>query len=272
MKYSQCIYLLNQRTMCLVLTAIWVSTSAMAILEPCLPIWLMDNLHPKRWQMGTVFIPDSVGYFVGTSFFAPTALKVGQLRVAVCALVIVGVSCLVVSASIGFLPPLKMLYKCGVFFQIPTTSSVLGLLLPHFTLGLGIGILDAALVPFLATYVDQQNRLQTSFDANTDVEWTPNENCDGANYGIVYAIQQMAVSLAYAISPLIGGEIAQYFSFASLMIAIGLANIAYAAVLLLVIIRRENCRLDEATAMDIKLEILDMTSKRNYIRFYDNNE
>ena len=27
--------------------AIWVSTSAMALLEPCLPIWLMDNVHPE---------------------------------------------------------------------------------------------------------------------------------------------------------------------------------------------------------------------------------
>lgn len=27
--------------------AILISTSAMAILEPCLPIWLMETLHPK---------------------------------------------------------------------------------------------------------------------------------------------------------------------------------------------------------------------------------
>ncbi len=27
--------------------AIWVSTTAMALLEPCLPIWLMDSIHPE---------------------------------------------------------------------------------------------------------------------------------------------------------------------------------------------------------------------------------
>lgn len=27
--------------------AVWVSTTAMALLEPCLPIWLMDTIHPE---------------------------------------------------------------------------------------------------------------------------------------------------------------------------------------------------------------------------------
>ncbi|KAM7307476.1 synaptic vesicular amine transporter-like [Ixodes scapularis] len=31
---------------------IGVSTSAIAILEPCLPIWLMDALAPSKWQLG----------------------------------------------------------------------------------------------------------------------------------------------------------------------------------------------------------------------------
>ena len=31
----------------IVIGAIWVSTSAMAFLEPCLPIWLMENIQPE---------------------------------------------------------------------------------------------------------------------------------------------------------------------------------------------------------------------------------
>lgn len=27
--------------------AIWISSSAMAVLEPCLPLWLMSNIHPQ---------------------------------------------------------------------------------------------------------------------------------------------------------------------------------------------------------------------------------
>lgn len=98
-EYARCVHLLGQRTVRLVIAAIWLSTSAMAILEPCLPVWLMENLHPKRWQVGTVFVPDSVGYFLGTNFFAARALRLGQLRVAVVCLLAVGVSCFAVRSG-----------------------------------------------------------------------------------------------------------------------------------------------------------------------------
>ena len=48
----------------------------MAMLEPCLPIWLMSTIHPEKWQLGTVFLPDSLGYLLGTNFFAVPALEV----------------------------------------------------------------------------------------------------------------------------------------------------------------------------------------------------
>lgn len=63
------------------------------------------------------------------------------------------------------------------------------LLIPHFCLGLGIGVVDAALVPLLATVVD----------AKYAAEESPTTNEQSSHYGTVYAIQQMAVSLAYSI-------------------------------------------------------------------------
>ena len=77
--------------------AILVSTTAMALLEPCLPIWLMDTIHPQKWQIGTVFLPDSVGYLIGTNFFAVPALKYGRYKVAMVALFLVGLGCFLVS-------------------------------------------------------------------------------------------------------------------------------------------------------------------------------
>lgn len=55
------------------------------------------------------------------------------------------------------------------------------LVLPHFGLGLGIGIVDAALVPMLANLMDTRH---------------------SAHYGSVYALQQTAVSLAYSLGNL----------------------------------------------------------------------
>lgn len=81
----------------LISLAIYISTSVMAILEPCLPLWLLSNLHPEKWQLGTVFIPDSLGYLIGTNGFGKLAYEMGQIRVAVVALIVIGCSCVIVS-------------------------------------------------------------------------------------------------------------------------------------------------------------------------------
>ena len=38
---------------------------AMSMLETSLPLWLLQTLHARDWQLGLVFIPDSIGYFIG---------------------------------------------------------------------------------------------------------------------------------------------------------------------------------------------------------------
>lgn len=55
---------------------------------------------------------------------------------------------------------------------------MLQLVVPHFLLGLGIGAVDAALVPLLASLADSTHT---------------------SSYGTVYAVQQMTVSVAYAL-------------------------------------------------------------------------
>nr|CAD7414947.1 unnamed protein product [Timema cristinae] len=183
--------------------AIWLSTSSMAILEPCLPIWLMDNLKPQRWQLGMVFLPDSVGYLLGTNCFGVVAYRLGQWKVAVAAMMLVGVSTFLVkyiSHNSG---------KSGSS-RIPSARGVAQLAVPHFGLGLGIGVVDAALVPMLASLVDARY---------------------GANYGSVYALQQSAVSLAYCLGPLFGGLLARSIGFPWLMRSLGLVIILYCPLL-----------------------------------------
>jgi len=165
---SQCIQLLSNKLIFTITLAICLSTSAMAVLEPLLPIWLIARLHPKRWQLGTVFIPDSLGYFIGTNFFGSVAFRAGQVKMSVLALMVVGIS-------------------CGI---IPEAKTVSSLIIPHFCLGLGIGILDASLVPYLARVMDS---ITAKCDDDTNEADVP------SNYGSVYAIQQTAVSLAYSV-------------------------------------------------------------------------
>nr|XP_036224045.1 synaptic vesicular amine transporter [Bactrocera oleae]XP_036224046.1 synaptic vesicular amine transporter [Bactrocera oleae] len=193
--------LLETKMILAIVVAIWFSTSTMAILEPCLPIWLIQHLHPTKWQLGTVFIPDSVGYFIGTNFFGTFAYEYGQVKISCIALLLVGISSIL----------------------IPSAITVSQLLLPHFGLGLGIGIIDAALVPLLATFVDATL-------AQEEQDGTGSGN-SMSSYGTVYAIQQTSVSLAYCLAPLLGGELAQTFGFSWLMRIVGFFNICYGPVL-----------------------------------------
>ena len=81
------------------------------------------------------------------------------------------------------------------------------LVLPHFFLGLGIGVVDSALMPLLAVLVD--------------------EECHGSAYGSVYAIAQTAVSLAYGFGPLFGGKLSETYGFPEVMRTVGIANMLY---------------------------------------------
>ncbi|XP_034115804.1 synaptic vesicular amine transporter [Drosophila albomicans] len=191
--------LLECKMILAIVIAIWMSTSTMAILEPCLPIWLIQYLQPNKWQLGTVFIPDSVGYFVGTNFFGSIAYRYGQVKISCISLLLVGIASIL----------------------IPSATTVAQLLLPHFALGLGIGVIDAALVPLLATFVDATLAQEEGGETNNSM----------SSYGTVYAIQQTSVSLAYCLAPLIGGELAQSFGFAWLMRIVGILNIIYGPIL-----------------------------------------
>ncbi|XP_060807719.1 synaptic vesicular amine transporter [Amyelois transitella] len=107
--------------------AVLLTTSVMASLEPCLPLWIMHVFHPQRWQTGAVFIPDSLGYLLAASGLGGVARKLGAERVALAGQIAVGVAAL----------------------AVPHATSVSGLALPHCVLGGGLGAADAALVPAL---------------------------------------------------------------------------------------------------------------------------
>ncbi|KAG8177856.1 hypothetical protein JTE90_027122 [Oedothorax gibbosus] len=164
--------------------AICMSAFTIAVLEPALPIWLMESMSPPKWQLGTVFIPDSFGYFVGTNFFGIVALKMGRWLTAMISLLTVGV--------------------CAI--TIPLSTHVLQLVIPHFGLGLGIGVIDASLMPLMAHLVDTRYT---------------------ALYGSVYAVAEIAVCLAYSIGPLLGGYLVKIMGFSWVMRFFGILNLLY---------------------------------------------
>ncbi|XP_041369710.1 synaptic vesicular amine transporter-like [Gigantopelta aegis] len=163
---------------------IMLTTLAMSVLEPTVPLWILENMHAERWQLGLVFLPDSIGYLVGTNFFGVAARSVGRWM-----------------SSMG-----SMIFVALCLVCLPFATDLTQLILPHFGIGLGIGVTDAALMPLLALLVDTRH---DSF------------------YGSVYSIAQLAVCLAYFIGPSVAGQIVKIIGFPWLIRATAVLNFVY---------------------------------------------
>ncbi|CAI9716994.1 synaptic vesicular amine transporter-like [Octopus vulgaris] len=169
----------------LVSGAIMLTTIALSSLEPTVPIWIMQTMNAEKWQIGLAFVPDSVGYLIGTNGFGVIARSLGRWICTLCCMLIIGLCC----------------------FFLPFASSISQLIMPHFGIGLGLGITDAALMPLLALLVDRRHN---------------------GVYGGVYSISQIAVCLAYALGPSISGHVVKSYGFVTLLRSIAVVNILYA--------------------------------------------
>lgn len=67
-----------------------------AMLEPSLPIWMMDNMDASRWEQGVTFLPASISYLIGTNLFGPLGHRIGRWLAALLGLVIIGICLLLV--------------------------------------------------------------------------------------------------------------------------------------------------------------------------------
>lgn len=60
--------------------AITFANMGIAILEPALPLWMMDVMNATNWEQGAAFLPASISYLIGTNIFGPLGHKMGRLE------------------------------------------------------------------------------------------------------------------------------------------------------------------------------------------------
>lgn len=77
--------------------AITFANMGIAMLEPSLPLWMMDRMGASKWEQGVTFLPASISYLIGTNLFGPLGHKIGRWLAALLGLVIIGVCLLWVS-------------------------------------------------------------------------------------------------------------------------------------------------------------------------------
>ncbi|XP_066211623.1 synaptic vesicular amine transporter isoform X3 [Saccopteryx leptura] len=112
--------------------SICFANMGIAMLEPALPIWMMETMCSHKWQLGVAFLPASISYLIGTNIFGILAHKMGRWLCALLGMVIVGISILCV----------------------PLAKNIYGLIAPNFGVGFAIGMVDSSMMPIMGYLVD----------------------------------------------------------------------------------------------------------------------
>ncbi|XP_068559131.1 chromaffin granule amine transporter [Cebidichthys violaceus] len=103
-----------------------------AILEPTLPIWMMQTMCSPKWQLGMAFLPASISYLIGTNLFGVLANKMGRWLCSMLGMFIVGIS----------------------LMCVPFATSIYGLIGPNGGLGFAIGMVDSSMMAIMGYLVD----------------------------------------------------------------------------------------------------------------------
>uniref|UniRef100_H0XPA3 Solute carrier family 18 member A2 n=1 Tax=Otolemur garnettii TaxID=30611 RepID=H0XPA3_OTOGA len=112
--------------------SICFANMGIAMLEPALPIWMMETMCSRKWQLGIAFLPASISYLIGTNIFGILAHKMGRWLCSLLGMIIVGISIL-----------------C-----IPFAKNIYGLIAPNFGVGFAIGMVDSSMMPIMGYLVD----------------------------------------------------------------------------------------------------------------------
>ncbi|KAG7282361.1 hypothetical protein CRUP_029682, partial [Coryphaenoides rupestris] len=104
-----------------------------AILEPTLPIWMLQTMCSPKWQLGMAFLPASVSYLIGTNLFGVLANRMGRWLCSMLGMFFVGVSLLCVSmvdssmmAIMGYLVDIRHASVYGSVYAIADVALCMG--------------------------------------------------------------------------------------------------------------------------------------------------
>lgn len=185
-----------------------------AMLEPSLPLWMVDNMGSSRWEQGVAFLPASISYLVGTNLFGPLGHKIGRWFAACLGLVIIG-GCLIMVSKWMEKVTCYLLYFLTILLfslQIPMATSITHLIIPNAGLGFAIGMVDSSMMPELGYLVDIRH---------------------SAVYGSVYALGDVAFCVGFAVGPALSGTLVKTIGFEWMLFGIAILCFLYAPLLTL---------------------------------------
>ncbi|KFO28962.1 Synaptic vesicular amine transporter [Fukomys damarensis] len=176
--------------------SICFANMGIAMLEPALPIWMMETMCSRKWQLVTTsYSGHREASGRRTHTYVPGTLR-GWLLGSHSEELWKGDHILV---HVKSLPQTEL--------GIPFAKNIYGLIAPNFGVGFAIGMVDSSMMPIMGYLVDLRHV---------------------SVYGSVYAIADVAFCMGYAIGPSAGGAIAKAIGFPWLMTIIGIIDILFA--------------------------------------------
>ncbi|VDM14213.1 unnamed protein product [Wuchereria bancrofti] len=169
------------------------------MLEPSLPLWMMESWQASSFERGIAFLPASMSYLIGTNIFGPLAHKIGRFRKNR------RTKKLLISSWLSSFLGLMIIGICLI--AIPAAQGIGGLIVPNFFMGFSIGMIDASMFPLMGHLVDIRHV---------------------GVYGSIYAIADAAFCFAFALGPFFSGPLVRSVGFASMLRIIAVINFLYA--------------------------------------------
>ncbi|XP_075711526.1 chromaffin granule amine transporter [Rhinoderma darwinii] len=112
--------------------ALCIANMAIAVMEPTLPIWMMETMCTPNWQLGLAFLPSSISYLLCTNLFGILSHKIGRWLCTLLGMIVAGISLLCV----------------------PLAVNIYGLIGPNAGIGIALGMVDASIIPIMGHLVD----------------------------------------------------------------------------------------------------------------------
>ncbi|ESN94794.1 hypothetical protein HELRODRAFT_87535 [Helobdella robusta] len=158
-----------------------------SMLEPSLPLHMLQTMGSSNWLQGMAFLPGGVSYIISIYLFGQLAHKIGRW---LCAMI----GSFTISVSL---------------FLIPLATQFEHLIVPLAALGFAIGMIDTSILPMLGHLVDIRHV---------------------SIYGSVYAISDMAFTLAFIVGPALSGPVLNLIEFKGLMWMMAAINLLYSPI------------------------------------------
>jgi DHA1 family solute carrier family 18 vesicular amine transporter 1/2 len=81
--------------------AITFANMGIAMMEPSLPIWMINTMNSENWQLGAAFLPASISYLIGTNLFGRISHKIGRWLCSMIGLIVIGASLICVNINLN---------------------------------------------------------------------------------------------------------------------------------------------------------------------------